>query len=131
MCDLISNTDTRLIYVGGAGSLYVDKDTMLYETKDFPEIYLPIAKAQVETYFDLKKREDVNWTFISPAIDFKLDGERTGQYILAGEYLTFSSNGKSEISYEDYAIALVDEIEKGNHIKERISVVWKYFFSNI
>ena len=67
--------------------------------------------------------DDVCWTFISPAGDFQAEGERTGKYILAGEELTLNSRGESVISYADYAIAFVDEITKGNHIRERISVV--------
>lgn len=123
LCDLLSGSDTRLIYVGGAGSLYVAPDTMLYQTPEFPKVFLPLASAQVKTYFELKERDDVKWTFISPAADFQAEGERTGKYILAGDNLTVNSKGESVISYADYAIALVDEIVKGNHIKERISVV--------
>lgn len=66
---------------------------------------------------------DVKWTYISPAADFQADGEKTGKYILAGEDFTLNANGESIISYADYAIAMVDEIEKGNHICERIGVV--------
>ena len=74
---------------------------------------------------ELRGRDDVNWTYISPAGDFQADGERTGEYILAGEELTINDKGESIISYADYAIAMVDEIVEGNHIKERISVVRK------
>jgi putative NADH-flavin reductase len=84
---------------------------------------MPLANAMGEELDELRKRDDVNWTFISPAGDFQADGERTGKYILAGEELTLNSKGESIISYADYAIAMVDEIESGNHIKERISVV--------
>ena len=86
-------------------------------------MYLPLANAQGKELELLRKRNDVNWTFISPAGDFQAEGERTGKYILAGEELTLNSKGESIISYADYAIAMVDEIVKGNHIKERISVV--------
>lgn len=123
LCDLLSGTDIRLIYVGGAGSLYVAPDTMLYQTPEFPAIYLPLATAQVKTYFELKERKDVKWTFISPAADFQADGERTGKYILAGDQMTVNGRGESIISYADYAIALVDEIIGGKHIQERISLV--------
>lgn len=123
LCDLLSGTDIRLIYVGGAGSLYVAPDTMLYQTPEFPAIYVPLATAQVKTYFELKERKDVKWTFISPAADFQADGERTGKYILAGDQMTVNGKGESIISYADYAIALVDEIIGGKHIQERISLV--------
>ena len=65
----------------------------------------------------------MKWTFVSPAGDFQADGERTGKYILAGEEFTLNSKGESIISYADYAIAMIDEVTKGNHIKQRISVV--------
>ena len=71
----------------------------------------------------LRERGDVKWTYISPAGDFQADGERSGKYILGGEELTLNSKGESIISYADYAIAMIDEIEKGNHIQQRISVV--------
>jgi putative NADH-flavin reductase len=72
---------------------------------------------------ELRERRDVRWTYISPAGDFQADGERSGKHILAGEELKLNSRGESIISYADYAIAMVDEIEKGNHIRRRISVV--------
>ena len=61
--------------------------------------------------------------YLSPAADFQADGKKTGKYILAGEDFTLNVKGESVISYADYAIAMVDEIEKGNHIGQRISVV--------
>ena len=125
LCDILSGTDTRLLIIGGAGSLYVDKEhkTQLYQTKDFPAEYLPVSTAAAKELDELRKRDDVQWTFVSPAGDFQAEGERTGKYILAGEELTLNSKGESIISYADYAIAMVDEIEKGKHIKQRISVV--------
>ena len=68
---------------------------------------------------------DVKWTYVSPAGDFQAEGARTGDYILGGEELTLNSKGQSVISYADYAIAMVDEAVKGNHIQKRISVVVK------
>lgn len=125
LCDILSGSKTRLLIVGGAGSLYVDKEhkTQLFNTPDFPKEYLPLAKAQGKTLDELRERNDVEWTFISPAADFQAEGERTGKYILAGEEFTLNSKNESIISYADYAIAMVDEIERGKHIKERISVV--------
>ena len=127
LCDILSNSKIRLLIVGGAGSLYVDKDhkVQLFDTPDFPKEYLPLAQAQGKALAELRKRDDVQWTFISPAADFQAEGERTGEYILAGEEFTLNSKGESVISYADYAIAMVDEIEKGDHIKQRISVVKK------
>ncbi|MBR6901517.1 MAG: NAD(P)-dependent oxidoreductase [Synergistaceae bacterium] len=125
VCDALSGTDTRLLVVGGAGSLYVNPEhTMqLYQTPDFPEDYKIIATAQVKELDELRRRNDVKWTFVSPAGDFQAEGTRTGKYILAGEEFTLNSKGESIISYADYAIAMIDEATKGNHIQQRISVV--------
>ena len=125
LCNLISGTNVRLLVVGGAGSLYVNTEhTMqVQDTPDFPDSFKPLAAAMGKALDELRKRSDVKWTYISPAGDYQADGERTGKYILAGEELTLNSKGESIISYADYAIAMVDEIEKGNHIQQRISVV--------
>lgn len=125
LCDLVSGTDTRLIVVGGAGSLYVNPEHTLCvsDGKDFPEIFKPLASAMAKALGELRNRNDVKWTYISPAGDFQADGARTGKYILGGEELTLNSKGESVISYADYAIAVIDEITSGNHIQQRISVV--------
>lgn len=125
LCDVLSGTDTRLLVVGGAGSLYVNAEHTLCvsDGPDFPDIFKPLAAAMAKALGELRERNDVKWTYISPAGDFQADGERTGKYILAGEELTLNAAGESIISYADYAIAMVDEIEKGNHIRQRISVV--------
>ena len=125
--DLVANTEKRLLVVGGAGSLYVDDTltTQLAQTPDFPESYLPVANAMRESLVYLRTRDDVNWTYVSPAADFQAEGKRTGDYLLAGEVFTVNDRGESVISYADYAIAMVDEAQKGHHIKERISVLAK------
>lgn len=125
LCDILSGTDTRLLIVGGAGSLFVNPEhtAMLSDSPDFPDAFKPVASAMRKALGELRKRQDVKWTYISPAADFQADGARSGKYILAGEEFTLNARGESVISYADYAIAMVDEIEKGGHIRERISVV--------
>ena len=125
LCDILSGTDTRLLVVGGAGSLYVNPEhTMcVADGPDFPDIFKPLAAAMAKALDELRQRTDVKWTYISPAGDFQAEGERTGKYILGGEELTLNSKGESIISYADYAIAMVDEAVKGNNIQKRISVV--------
>lgn len=127
LCDALSGTDTRLLVVGGAGSLYVNPEHTLQvkDGADFPEEFKPLANAQGKALDELRERTDVQWTFISPAGDFQAEGERTGAYILAGEELRLNDAGESVISYADYAIAMVDEIERTDdaHIQQRISVV--------
>lgn len=125
LCDILSGKDIRLLVVGGAGSLYVNSQhtIQVMDGPDFPDAFKPLAAAQGKALDELRLRNDVKWTFISPAGDFQADGERTGKYILAGEELTLNSDGESVISYADYAVAMIDEAETGNHIQERISVV--------
>lgn len=127
LCELLSGNSTRLLGVGGAGSLYVNPEHTLTvaDGADFPKTFKPLAAAHDTALKILRQRNDVKWTYISPAGDFQAEGERTGKYILAGEELTLNDKGESIISYADYAIAMVDEITKGNHIQERISVVRK------
>ena len=125
LCKVMAGLKARFVIVGGAGSLYVNKEHTLTvaDGKDFPDAFKPLAAAHQEALDFLRKCSNVNWTYISPAGDFQADGERTGKYILAGEELTLNSKGQSVISYADYAIAFANEVLNGNHIKERISVV--------
>ena len=127
LSNILANKNTRLLVVGGAGSLYTDDSlkTQLFETSDFPADYMPVATNMAKGLDVLRKRNDVKWTYISPAADFEFDYERKGDYQLAGEVFTVNAKGESKISYADYAIAMVDEAEKGNHINQRISVLWK------
>lgn len=127
LCDILTGKGIRLLVVGGAGSLYVNPEhtAQVMDGPDFPDVFKPLAAAQGKALDELRLRNDVKWTFISPAGDFQAEGEKTGEYILAGEELTLNGKGESVISYADYAIAMVDEITKGNHIQERISVVRK------
>lgn len=125
LCGILSGSKTRLLIVGGAGSLYVNPEHTLTvaDGADFPEAWKPLASAHGDALNYLRNVKDVDWTYISPAGDFRADGERTGKYILGGEELVLNSKGESIISYADYAIAMVDEIEKGGNIQKRISVV--------
>lgn len=127
LCNALSGTNTRLLVVGGAGSLYVNPEhtACVSEGPDFPDLFKPLAAAMAKALSELRDRKDVKWTYISPAGDFQAEGERSGEYLLGGEELTLNERGESVISYADYAIAMVDEIKKGNHIQQRISVVRK------
>lgn len=127
LADLLSETDARLMIVGGAGSLYVNPEhtVQLVDTPEFPDVFKPLANAQRQSLAEIRERNDVRWTFVSPAADFRADGKRTGEYILAGEEFTTNAKGESVISYADYAIGFVDEIENAKHLQERISLLGK------
>lgn len=125
LSELVRGTETRLVVVGGAGSLFVNAEhtSTLELQPEFPDFVKPVSASHGLALAILRAEKDVKWTYISPAADFQADGARTGKYILGGDELVLNSRGESVISYADYAIALVDEIEKGNHVGQRISVV--------
>lgn len=125
LSNLLSGKPNRLLVVGGAGSLYANETRTLrvVETPGFPEDWKPMALSMMAAFEALKQRDDVNWTFVSPPAFFDADGGRTRRYRLGGDVLLVNSAGNSEISYADYAIAMLDEAENGRHIKERITVV--------
>ncbi len=125
LCDILSGTETRLLVVGGAGSLYVNPEhtVQVMDGPDFPDVFKPLASNMGKALEELRARNDVKWTYVSPAGDFRADGAKTGSYLLGGEELMLNSRGESVISYADYAAAMVDEAVNGNHIHERISVV--------
>lgn len=125
LCNILSGTKTRLLIVGGAGSLYTGPDhtVQLLQTKEFPAEYLPLATAMGNSLEYIRGRNDVLWTFLSPAVVLDAGGPRTGSYIPGGEEAIFNSKGESYISYADYAIAMVDELENAKHIQKRFSVI--------
>ena len=127
LCDILSGTDVRLLVVGGAGSLYVNPEhtVQVKDLDSFPDMFKPLANAQGAALDDLRKRNDVKWTYLSPAGDFVADGARTGEYLLGGEEYFVNDKGESRISYADYAIAMIDEVESAAHIRQRFSVIGK------
>ena len=127
LCDVLSGTKVRLLVVGGAGSLYVNPEhtVQVKDLESFSAMFKPLADMQGAALDDLRKRNDVQWTYLSPAGDFVADGERTGEYLLGGEEYFVNDRGESRISYADYAIAMVDEIENANNIRKRFSVIGK------
>jgi putative NADH-flavin reductase len=113
----------RAVVVGGAGSLEVAPGTRLVDTPDFPGEWKPEALQHADALEVFRSIDDLDWTFVSPAA-FIHPGERTGQYRLGGDQLLVDEKGNSEISAEDYAIAIADLLEDGGHERERITVAW-------
>ena len=124
LADALSGTKTRLLVVGGAGTLYVDdKQTMVMDTPGFPPEYMGVAKATAESFFELKGRTDVLWTYVSPAGEYDDHGARTGKYVLGGDNLILNSKNESYISYADLAIAIIDELKNRNFVQKRFTAV--------
>ena len=111
----------RLLVVGGAGSLEVAPGVQLVDTADFPESYKPEALAGRDFLNILRRERELDWTFLSPSALF-VPGERTGKFRLGTDRLLVGSDGASKISFEDYAIALVDELEKPRYSRQRFTV---------
>lgn len=114
----------RLIYVGGAGSLEVEPGVLYADTVKFvPKSIRQEINGHVLTLEYLRTVEDVAWTYISPAKSFKR-GKRSGNYRIGGDQMLVDKKGKSKISMEDFAVALVDEAENSNFIGKRFSVAY-------
>jgi len=110
----------RLLIVGGAGSLEVAPGVTVIDSGHLPAPWLPIAISHAKT-LDLARKSDINWTYFSPA-GFFVPGERTGKFRLGKDQLIANEQGDSRISLEDYAIALVDELESPKHERERFTI---------
>ena len=124
LVNLLEGTSTRLIVVGGAGTLFVDdKGTMLMDTPGFPPEYMSVAKATAESYFELKGSANVLWTYVSPAGDYDANGTRTGKYVLGVDDLILNSKNESYISYADLALAIIDELKNKKFIQKRFTAV--------
>jgi len=124
LADALSGTKTRLLAIGGAGTLYADdKQTMVMDTPSFPAGYMGVAKATAESFYELKGRSDVLWTYVSPAGDYDANGARTGKYVLGGDNLILNSKNESYISYADLALAVVDELKNGAFVQKRFTAV--------
>jgi len=124
LADALSGTKTRVLVIGGAGTLYVDdKQTMVMDTPGFPPEYMGVARATAESFFELKGRTGVLWTYVSPAGEYDDQGARTGKYVLGGDNLILNSKNESYISYADLALAVIDELKNGAFVQKRFTAV--------
>ena len=116
----------RFITVGGAGSLYISENLQLIDTPEFPTEIKPGAEAARQYLEMIKKNEVLDWTFFSPAIEMHQGtaGVRKGTYRTALENPVFDENGRSVLSVEDVAVALVDELENGKFVKQRFTAAY-------
>ncbi|KAA9340087.1 NAD(P)-dependent oxidoreductase [Adhaeribacter soli] len=116
----------RFIFVGGAGSLYAAENLQFVDTPEFPEQIKPGATAARDYLNILKEEKDLDWTFLSPALEMHqgTSGERKGAYRKGLETPVFDESGRSVASVEDTALAIVDELENPQHIRERFTVAY-------
>jgi uncharacterized protein len=116
----LSGSAARLVVVGGAGGLFVAPGVALVDSGYVPEAVLPIARAHVKAFRTLRASA-IDWTYLAPAAYFE-PGERTGRFRLGKDELIANAQQESRISMEDYAIALVDELEVPRHHRQRFSI---------
>ncbi|HEY6457847.1 MAG TPA: NAD(P)-dependent oxidoreductase [Steroidobacteraceae bacterium] len=111
----------RYIAVGGAGSLKAADGTLVMENPQIPAEWMPSIKEGSELLRLLRADQQLDWTFFSPAVQIG-PGERTGKFRLGADEVVAAADGKSSISYDDYAIALVDELEHPKHVRRRFTI---------
>ena len=113
----------RLMVVGGAGSLEVSPGVQLIDTMTVPPLIKSAILGLREVLYELRKEKDLDWTFLSPAQTIS-PGERTGKYRVGKDQLVKDKAGESKISNQDYAVAMIDELEKPKHKRERFTVAY-------
>lgn len=111
----------RLLVVGGAGSLLLPSGHKVIDSPDFPEAYKAEATAGGHYLDTLRQEKELDWTFLSPSAEF-VEGVRSGSYKTGKDHLLIGADGKSWISFADYAIAMLDEVEKPGHSRQRFTV---------
>ena len=111
----------RLLVVGGAGSLLLPDGTRVIDSEGFPSEYKAEASAGAEFLDTLRQEKDLDWTFLSPSAEF-VEGERTGAFRIGKDNLLVSAQGRSWITFADYAIALLDEVQAPKHSRQRFTV---------
>ena len=111
----------RLLVVGGAGSLLLPTGGRVIDSEGFPEEYKAEASAGALFLENLRAEKELDWTFVSPSAEF-VEGERTGKFRLGKDDLLVSAQGRSWITFADYAIALIDEVEAPKHSRQRFAV---------
>lgn len=113
----------RLLVTGGASSLEVAPGVRLIDTPDFPAEWKPFAQGGIVFLDDIRKEHDIDWVFFSPAA-FIEQGPRLGRYRLGVDHLVVDDKGESRISFADYAIAMVDELEQHRHSRQRFTAAY-------
>jgi putative NADH-flavin reductase len=114
----------RFLGVGGAASLKTPEGIELIDSPQFPAAYEPFKpgiRGTRELYYLLKQEPSLDWVFIAPSVVIA-PGERTGKFRIGQDHVLYNDKGESKISLEDYAAALVDEMERPQHHNQRITV---------
>ena len=111
----------RVLWVGGAGGLEVKPGVPVVDDPNLPDWIRPGSLATIDALEQLRKEPELEWSFLAPSAEMK-PGSRTGKYRLGGDDLLVDANGKSHISVEDFAAAMIDELEHPAHVRHRFTV---------
>jgi putative NADH-flavin reductase len=111
----------RVLWVGGAGGLEIKPGVRVIDAPDFPAAVKPGSLATIEALEQLRRESSLDWSYLSPSANLK-PGARTGKFRLGGDQLLVDWNGLSNISVQDYAVAMIDELEHPAHIRKRFTV---------
>jgi len=111
----------RVLWVGGAGGLEVKPGIRVIDNPDMPEWGKPGSLATIDALVQLRKEQDLDWTYLAPSATL-ISGERTGKYRIGRDQLLVDRDGHSKISVQDYAVAMIDELEHPAHLRQRFTV---------
>lgn len=122
---LLEGTDTRFLMMGGAGTLYVNKEhtMMVKDQPDYMEELKPLAAALTANLERIRSYSDWAWTYVTPPFNLTWEGRDTGEYIIGGEEFITNDKGESYISYRDFAKAMIDITENPEYIRKRVCVL--------
>jgi len=111
----------RVLWVGGAGGLEVKPGVRVVDSPDLPNWVRPGSLATIDALDQLQKEPELQWSYLSPSAELK-PGQRTGKFRLGNDQLLVDATGKSQISVQDYAVAMIDELERPAHVRQRFTV---------
>ena len=111
----------RVLWVGGAGGLEVKPGVRVVDSPDLPSWVRPGSLATIDALDQLRKEPELEWSYLSPSAELK-PGQHTGRFRLGNDQLLVDATGKSEISVQDYAVAMIDELERPAHVRRRFTV---------
>jgi len=111
----------RVLWVGGAGGLEVKPGVRVVDSPDLPSWVRPGSLATIDALDQLRKELELEWSYLSPSAEMK-PGQRTGKFRMGNDQLLVDATGKSEISVQDYAVAMIDELERPAHVRRRFTV---------
>ncbi|WP_143463557.1 NAD(P)-dependent oxidoreductase [Levilactobacillus enshiensis] len=125
IAQILANTKTRYLKVGGAGTLYINADhtRMLKDREDYPQDWLPLADVLVASLARLRSYSNLAWTYVTPAFNYDAEGSATGNYHIDGEDYLAKNDADSYISYADFAMGILDVLEQQTYIRQRITLV--------